>query len=213
MRAIFFTITALLLFSCSTDSDNKLIEEPQMPKTEIEAPKEKDDSTEKPPKEKDKDKEKEKATDKELLLGTWNVTKVYSINGELTGVYKKVPISLHLKITGKEYNMKVIFEESKIANEGSFIAVVSVSNFLIKKTIEQKVEEFPTVNGEWDIKDNQIFAENKKIPSIKFTKITKDKTVIKIPLTKELLDEDTLAEQGLTNVNIKGNLIIKLTKE
>ncbi|PIF01878.1 MAG: hypothetical protein CR996_02290, partial [Draconibacterium sp.] len=84
----------------------------------------------------------------------------------------------------------------------------------INETVEQKVEELPSVDGKWEIKDKQIYVEGKEFPAIHFVKITKNETLIKIPLNKDLIGDDELdIVEGVSNIDVSGELFIELKRE
>ncbi len=214
MKRRLFTIATILLliFSCSKEADNEIINDQTIEKEADDTPKE--DQGQEQDDDKDKDDEKPEPTDKELLIGTWNITKVYSKKGKITATYKRVPISLQLKITGKDYDMTLTFAEEKISNEGSFTAVAKISSFVINKTVEQKVKKLPSVDSKWEIKDKQIYVEGEEFPAIHFVKITENETLVKIPLNKDLIGDDKLdIVEGISNIDVSGDLFIELKKE
>ncbi len=195
MKRKLFTIATILLliFSCTNDADNETVTNQTIGK-EV--------------------KKRLEPTDKELVLGTWNITKVYSEEGKLTANYKQIPISMQLEITGKNYDMTVTFAEEKISNEGSFTAVANISSFVINKTVEQKVKKLPSLDSKWEVKDKQIYIEGEELPTIHFVKITKNETLVKIPLSKDLIGNNKLDMiEGISDIGISGNLFIELKRE
>ncbi len=218
-RKLFIIVTTLLLtFSCSNDTDDKIVNNQTVVEEVDDTPKEDKDKDKDKDRDKDKDDEKEEEKpepkDKELLIGTWSITKVYSKKGKLTATYKQVPVSMQLEITGKDYDMTLTFAEEKISNEGSFTAIAKISSFVINKTVEQKVKKLPSVDGKWEIKDKQIYVEGEEFPAIHFVKITKNETLVKIPLSKDLIDDDKLdAIEGVSNIDVSGDLFIELKRE
>ncbi len=159
-------------------------------------------------------KKEKSVTQKSKLIGTWNITKISSENGKLTGTFKKfIPLDANLNIKGKNYNMTITFDKEKISNLGSFVGIITVSQQGITKSFEQKISKLPTMQGKWEAKDNKLTTEHlDKDKFIKIISLSEKKVIFSYPIDKLDIDKENFEKYEIEEGKISGNLLIVLTK-
>ncbi len=147
---------------------------------------------------------------KNLIETTWNVTKVHSENGKISGTLPSsdFPITADLTAEGKDYDMKIFFKKDLISSKGSFTLSGKISvGSIFEKPFERKITELPKIK-KWKIKNDVIETENGLF--IKVTHHSENKMIFTYPITNNF--GDLLSSYGIKNGKIQGNIILELTK-
>ncbi len=149
---------------------------------------------------------------KKDLLGTWNVSKISSENGSISGTMAGFPVSSKVNITGSDYKMKVTFNKEQISSEGSFKITPEFEKppFNIYNT-PHTIKQFPVLNVNWDVKNKKIVTGESET-GIKVVEFSSNKIVLSNEISKMIPEDVTNLLKMSKEIKFEGELLIELTK-
>lgn len=168
-----------------------------------------------------KDENSETPLTEESIVGTWNLTELYSENTKLTATTSiGVPVNADVIITSKDYmNATTTFssDPNESFSEGSFVLVTEISALGQNQSNEQTITGDPTMKSDWSLTGNTLnFTLQNGVTSNEVNAeviVFNESTLkLKVPISEDIDLPSNALGVTISNANITGELFITYSK-